>query len=54
MYSLAKGYKSKEVLLNTTVNSLPDVFGIKADKSTTIQDVLDELIFWGKENYSKR
>lgn len=48
MYALAKGYASKQVLLNSPILSLDDVFGIKTqDKSLTVGDVLDDLIYWG-------
>ena len=48
MYALAKGYSSKQVLLNSPILSLDDVFGIKTqDKSLTVGDVLDDLIYWG-------
>ena len=50
MYSLAKGYATKEVLLNTPVLALSDVFGIKTqDRSLTVGDVLDDLIYWGNK-----
>ena len=50
MYALAKGYSTKQVLLNSPILSLDDVFGIKTqDRSLTVGDVLDDLIYWGNK-----
>jgi hypothetical protein len=48
MYSLAKGYATKEVLLNSTITSLPNVFGINTeDAGLTVEELLNDLIYWG-------
>ena len=49
MYSLAKGYATKEVTLETPVVNLPDLFGISTqDKDLTIGDVLEDVIYQGR------
>lgn len=53
MQALAKGYATRKLMLNTPIKSIPDfqsLFGITTDEdSLTIQDILDDIIYWGKK-----
>lgn len=49
MYSLAKGYATKQVTLETPIVNLPDLFGIKTeDRDLTIGDFLEDVIYQGR------
>lgn len=49
MYSLAKGYATKQVTLETPIVNLPDLFGIQTeDKDLTIGDFLEDVIYQGR------
>lgn len=49
MYSLAKGYATKQITLETPIVNLPDLFGIKTEnRDLTIGDFLEDVIYQGR------